>query len=105
MTYTIGVNLVTFALGLLSILFIYLFVTVFQNVFITFNPKSIARFSILMFLSGFLLPWIIIGDALMIYLIGILVFLMLFYFIWKFRRTRKQSKIQATSSTIQGSDE
>ena len=94
MNFTIGLNVTTFGVGLLAILFIYLLVTALQNMFISFNPKSIGRFSMLMFLIGFLVPWIIIGDNVMIYITGVLVFLFLIYFIFRSRKTKRRNVAQ-----------
>jgi len=96
MTLPLGLNLTLFSVGLLGILFIFLLITIVQNSFITFTPKSIGRFSMLTFLIGFLLPWIIIGDSIMIYLTAFLVIV----FIVLTLRSRSKSKKKSTTQAV-----
>jgi len=97
MTFTLGINALTFGVGLIGVLFIYLLLTTIQATFVTFTPRSMVRFMMIMFLVGFLLPWIIIGETTMIILIGILI--ILFVILTTFRSHKSKSVSNGAIST------
>ena len=93
----IGFNSLTFAVAIMGLIVIYLLIIALQNKFISFTPRALGRFIMFMFLLGSLWPWIIIGNDVMIYLIGFLTILVLFYFIYKQVRIRRRT---AQSQTV-----
>ena len=97
----IGFNSLTFAVAIMALIMVYLLIIAFQNMFISFTPKALGRFMMFMFLLGSLWPWIIIGNNTMIYLIGFLTILVLFYFIYKQLRIRRRTA-QSQTMAIQG---
>lgn len=89
---TLGFNVVTFAVVIMALIVVYLVILLVQNMFINMTPKAIGRFIMFVFLLGSLWPWIIIGNSLMIYLVGGLTLLFLFYFFWRQARTSKRNR-------------
>jgi hypothetical protein len=98
----IGFNSLTFAIAVMALIMVYLLIIALQNMFISFTPRALGRFIMFMFLLGSLWPWIIIGNNTMIYLIGALTVIVLFYFIYKQIRMKKRTA-QNQTAVMKGS--
>ena len=83
-----------FSLGVLIIglLIVYLLGLIVAASYVYFTPRSLASFVMVIALIFWTLPWIIIGNTLMVDISALLTALLVIYTIYKVRKKRKSRK-------------
>lgn len=88
----IVVNAMTIGFLVMAILVLYMLGRTLANTFVNLTPRTLGRLSAFLFLLGFLIPWLIMGDATMILFTFVMTVVMGIMFILKARSSRKRQK-------------
>ena len=96
------VNFFSIGILIVALLIVYVIGQLVARSYVYFTPRTLASFIMVVALLFWTLPWVIMGNTLMIDVSAVLTVLLFVYTIWKVRRKRKMRKTSMAQANMGG---